>query len=218
MDATEQKPGQQVAMEDDEDLNERLDLSLITTMRIKQEKRNLDLILRKLDRQRRKCLDFYQNEREQTVLYLEKQVKHRSTALSELLEHTGKKESIAISRRESLNVIRGHAGCIWNVANMTYVIKPSVLTSHDSQDWKLPQSVNTRHRHGLKMHANASNDDDVTFGGEKEIPASSKSEKLNTFPFQTKCLNSNEKQKVVHNFQKERFVLPSLVQNKKVTH
>lgn len=92
------------------------DISFLTTMRLKQEQKNLNKVLKQLEKQRKKSLEMFQYEREQTEIDLEQRVLKRSTSLSELSRIKGKKESIAISRRESLNVLRAHNGYVWNNA------------------------------------------------------------------------------------------------------
>lgn len=92
------------------------DISFRTTLRLKQEQRNLVKVLKQLERQRRRSLEMFQYEREQTELDLEQRVKKRSTPLSVLARTKGKKEAIEMSRRESLNVVRMNNQRVWNNA------------------------------------------------------------------------------------------------------
>lgn len=109
------------------------DVSFLVTMRMKQEKRNLEVYLRFLERQRRRSLEMYEYQREQTKLDLEERVKLKSSYLSDLCFTKGKKESIAISRRESLNVLRAHNGRTWNMATGTYHVKSRRLEKRDDK-------------------------------------------------------------------------------------
>ena len=126
------------------------DLSFLTSLRMRQEQKNLDNYLRSLEKQKRRSLEMYTYQREQTELDLEERVKLKSSYLSELLNTNGKKESIAISRRESLNVLRAHNGRTWNMATGTYHVK---TRRHDKNENK--QCENSYHQ---KFHWKARND------------------------------------------------------------
>lgn len=127
---------QEILDDNENDFYGANDLSFLTTMRMKQEKRNLEVYLRFLERQKRRSLEMYEYQKEQTELDLEERVKLKSSYLSELCNTIGKKESIAISRRESLNVLRAHNGRTWNMATGTYHVK---TRPHESKEYKRGQ-------------------------------------------------------------------------------
>lgn len=118
-------------------------ISFLTSMRLKQERRNLVKVLNQLEKQRKKSLEMFEYVREQTEIDLEQRVKKRSTSLSELSRIKGKKESIAISRRESLNVLRARNGCVWNNAlgRPTYGKRDSSSQKPQKKERKMTESV-----------------------------------------------------------------------------
>lgn len=119
------------------------DISFLTSMRMKQEQRNLERVLDQLERQRKRSLEIFEYEKEQTEIDLEQRVRKKSTALSELARKRGDKESIAISRRESLNVLRQHNGIVWNNAlgRPTYGTSRRQHPSQKEKTIKLPENV-----------------------------------------------------------------------------
>lgn len=126
----------------------RYDVSFLTTMRLKQEQKNLNKVLKQLERQRKKSLEMFQYQREQTEIDLQQRVLKRSTSLSELSRTKGKKESIAISRRESLNVLRAHNGSVWNNAlgRPTYGKMKSVSQESGKKQRKLTETTYFRQK------------------------------------------------------------------------
>lgn len=114
------------------------DISFLTSLRIKQEKKNLEKYLRFLERQRRRSLEMYEYQKEQTELDLQERVKLKSSYFADLWNINDKKKAIAVSRRESLNVIRAHNGRTWNMATNTYHVAPK---RHEKRE-KIPGKPN----------------------------------------------------------------------------
>ena len=82
------------------------DQSLIRTLLLEREKRNLEARLLKIEKDRQKLINNFAQRKENTLFDLCARVRKRSTSLEELCKSEGEAESIKISRRESLNMIR----------------------------------------------------------------------------------------------------------------
>ena len=82
------------------------DHSLIRTLILEREKRNLEARLLKIEKDRQKIINSVAQRKEKTWLDLCERVRKRSTSLEKLSQSEGETESIKISRRESLNMLR----------------------------------------------------------------------------------------------------------------
>ena len=82
------------------------DHSLIRTLLLEREKKNLEARLLKIEQDRQKLINNFAQKKESTLLDLCGRVRKRSTSLEELSKLEGETESIKISRRESLNMLR----------------------------------------------------------------------------------------------------------------
>jgi len=98
------------------------DISFLTAMRLKQENRNLQKLLDMITRQERRTLETHAYLRQQTQLDLENRIQRRSTNFAHIVKTMGKRNSISLARRESLNIVHGQNGRLWNVATGTYVV------------------------------------------------------------------------------------------------
>lgn len=107
------------------------DVSFLVALRLKQESRNLKKILAQIDKAKKKSLEMFEYEREQTEIDLEERIKKRSTPLGELHRTKGRKESISISRRESLEVVRAHTKYVWNNAHGLPTYERKSLPAHE---------------------------------------------------------------------------------------
>ena len=82
------------------------DHSLIRTLLLEREKKILEARLLKIEKDRQKLINSFAQRKESTLLDLCARVRLRSTSLEELSKSEGETESIKISRRESLNMLR----------------------------------------------------------------------------------------------------------------
>ena len=82
------------------------DHSLIRTLLLEREKKNLEARLLKIEQDRQKLINSFAQKKESTLLDLCGRVRKRSTSLEELSKLEGETESIKISRRESLSMLR----------------------------------------------------------------------------------------------------------------
>ena len=84
------------------------DHSLIRTLILEREKRNLEARLLKIEKDRQKLINSVAQRKEHTWFDLCERVRKRSTSLEKLSQTEGETESIKISRRESLNMVRAN--------------------------------------------------------------------------------------------------------------
>ena len=82
------------------------DHSLIRTLLLEREKKNLAARLLKIEKDRQKLINNFAQRKESTLLDLCARVRKCSTSLEEISKSEGETESIKISRRESLNMLR----------------------------------------------------------------------------------------------------------------